>query len=132
MHKPLVIEERTPVWLALSEFYLDTELQESDLKYLAEIFLNSPYTLEEIKTINKYEVFPVLQPNLLKTDGQWTGFEEEWLIETITTKLNTKNQFSHLVVEANYSIYKWMCKDYWEHIERIYEEFKNEPDKNKG
>ena len=35
MNETLKIKERKPIWIALSEFYLDIELQESDLRDIA-------------------------------------------------------------------------------------------------
>src|ERR1700750_3479702 len=92
MLKPLSIKERTPLWIALSDFYLDTELQDSDFRYIAKTILESPYTFEEVKTINTYEIFPVLQSNLLQPAGEWACFNEKWLIEAITAHLETKNR----------------------------------------
>ena len=68
--------ERKPIWVALSAFYLDTELHRTDFKHIATVIYKSPYNLDEVKTINKYEVFPVLQLNLLSVAGIWTGFNE--------------------------------------------------------
>jgi hypothetical protein len=78
MNETLNIEERKPIWIALSDFYLDTELQESDFRHIAFKIIESPYSLEEVKEINKYEIFPVLQPNLMSVAGEWAGFPENW------------------------------------------------------
>ncbi|WP_419870732.1 DUF7079 family protein [Chryseobacterium sp. CT-SW4] len=126
MMKPINIEERKSVWIALSEFYLDTELQDCNFNYIAMVFSESSFSLEEIKNINKYEVFPVLQDNLLDNAGEWTGFEEEWLITTITSKLTKRTHLDNLLIDFNYSKYKWMCADYWLAVENIYHKIRNE------
>jgi len=41
------IEHRKPIWIALSEFYLDTELEDSDFERIALIIIDSPYTFKE-------------------------------------------------------------------------------------
>ena len=51
------IENRRPVWRALSDLFLDTELQEHDLSYIARILAESPYTLSEIETVLYGEVY---------------------------------------------------------------------------
>jgi hypothetical protein len=114
MKKEINIEARKPIWLALSEFYLDTELQEIDFKYITEKILESPYSLEEVKQINKYEVFPILQLNLLSVAGVWAGFDEEWLIKSIIKSLNKRNKVNKLVIESSYLTLKWICTDYWD------------------
>jgi len=124
MIKPLHIKERKPVWIALSDFYLDRELQDYNFQYIAKIILESPYTFEEIKIINMYEVFPVLQPNLLQPAGEWAGFNEEWLIEAITDYLETKNSRDDVMISTNYKKYGWMQEDYWQKLESIYNEMK--------
>ena len=50
------LEERRPIWIALSEFYLDTELDGSDFRRIAFTILDSTYSFDEVKRINKYEV----------------------------------------------------------------------------
>lgn len=124
MLKPLSIKERIPLWIALSDFYLDTELQDSDFRYIAKIILESPYTFEEVKTINTYEVFPVLQSNLLQPAGEWAGFNEKWLVEAITSHLATKKRFKNLMIRIGYKKYGWMQEDYWVRLEIIYHEMR--------
>ncbi len=122
------IEDRKPIWIALSEFYLDTELQDSDFRHIALTIIESPYTLDEVKKINKYEVFPILHVNLLSVAGVWAGFDEAWLIEKITTRLKTKTKLSNIGVEATYQMFKWMSKRYWESLEKMYHDIKINPD----
>lgn len=71
-----------------------------------------------------YEVFPVLQPNLLQPAGEWAGFNEKWLIEAITDYLETKNSRDDVMISTNYKKYGWMQEDYWQKLESIYNEMK--------
>ena len=125
MNKTLNIEERKPIWIALSDFYLDTELQESDFKHIAFQIIESPYSFKKVKEINKYEVFPVLQPNLMSVSGEWTGFNEEWLINCIKKSLAKRSTIKKIGIESSYLTLKWMHKDYWEKLEKIYNELKS-------
>lgn len=117
-------KERQPIWIALSDFYLDTELQDFNFRYIAQTILESPYTFEEVKTINTYEVFPVLQSNLLQPAGEWAGFNEKWLVETITAYLETKKSSDDMMISANYKKHGWMQEDYWVRLEDIYNEMR--------
>ncbi len=121
------IEDRKPIWIALSEFYLDTELQESDFRHIAFKIIESPYTFDEVREINRYEVFPVLQPNLLSVAGEWAGFDEEWLVKSITDSLANRNTLKKLEIESSYLTYKWMSKDKWEKLEKTYKQVKSNP-----
>jgi len=114
------INERKPIWISLSEFYLDTKLNKSNFRNIAFKIKESPYTFEEVKKINKYEIFPVLQINLLSVAGEWAGFNEEWLIDKITKKIKKKSLLNDLKIEVNYTIFKWMCKEYWIKLEKEY------------
>lgn len=118
------IEERKPIWIALSDFYLDTELQESDFRHIALIILESPYSFKKVKEINKYEIFPILQSNLMSVAGEWAGFNEEWLVNSIKESLENKSKVKKIGIESSYLALKWMCKDYWEKLEKVYNEIK--------
>jgi len=114
------IEERKPIWIALSDFYVDTELQDSDYKHIASIFKKSPYSLKEIKQIDKEEVFPILHHNLLAVAGIWTGFQEEWLVNKITKKIQNRTAFSRLINRIVYWFFKSM-KEPWGKLEQAYQ-----------
>lgn len=93
--EPVAIDRRKTVWLALSEFYLDTELQPTDFDRIKLIFAQSGYSIDEIKRINYEEVAPVLIDNLLSPAGVWGGFDDDWVIETILARLNSLNGRRH-------------------------------------
>lgn len=128
MNESFDIEQRKPIWIALSEFYLDTELDDATLRHISFIIIDSPYTFKEVKRINKYEIFPVLQSNLLSPAGVWAGFDEEWLVERITSRLRSKNILNDAGLEVSYQTFKWMCKDHWVRLERIYNDIKANQD----
>lgn len=72
--------ERVQVWAALSEFYLDTSQDVDDLQRIAQILARSPFSLEEMRHIEVYEVSPVCFGNLQAVAGEWAGFAPDWLI----------------------------------------------------
>ncbi len=127
MNSNINIEERKPIWIVLSEFYLDTELQEADFRHIAATILDSPYTIEEVKEINKYEVSPSLQINLLSVAGEWAGFDEEWLIDRITKSLSNRSAIKRIAIETSYKSLKWMQKKYWKLLTKTYEAYKADP-----
>ncbi len=120
--RKIKLQERQPIWIALSDFYLDTELQANDFKHIASKIKESQYSLEEVKAINKTEVFPVLYANLLSVAGVWSGFEEQWLLAEIIKNLENKNYFLKLRVKFRYATMKWMLVDYWTGVESAYKE----------
>lgn len=120
MNEPELFEERKLVWLALSDLYLDTELQEWQFQYMAGIFLKSPFNLEKIKKIDQYEVFPVLFSNLLNPAGEWAGFEEKRLVKNIMTWMEFRSKLDILAIKCIYPIYEAVNRDYWKRLEEIY------------
>ncbi|WP_139278146.1 DUF7079 family protein [Pseudozobellia thermophila] len=119
------IEERKPIWTALSEFYRDTELQDADFRYMARKILESPYSFEEVRVIDKYEVFPVLRSNLMDVAGVWAGFKEEWLVNKIRQSLSKRSAVKIIEIETSYRALKWMNRDYWGKLEKVYNEIKS-------
>lgn len=119
-YNDLDFADRKPIWIALSEFYLDTKLQETTIDEIAEVINNSPYTYNDIREIDKYELFPVLVYNLFKSYGDWAGFEEKWLIEKILKTIQGRNSINRFVVEILYVILQKMNENYWMRLkERI-------------
>jgi hypothetical protein len=72
---------REAVWLALSELWLDTELQPFQHTHIARVLQDSDLPLEEIEAILLYEVAPVVWRNAQCVAGVWTGFDPDWLID---------------------------------------------------
>lgn len=77
------LENRRPVWAALSELFLDTELEEEQLSSIARVLAESPYTLVQAERILFREVYPVCSWNLCCVAGEWNGFDEQWLEDAI-------------------------------------------------
>lgn len=76
---PTELAARHPVWMALSEFYLDTELSPRDFERQAEALAASPYSICELTHILLTEVHPVCVTNLLSVAGVWNSFDPDWL-----------------------------------------------------
>ena len=110
------IAERSQIWIALSNLYLDTELQEYTYRHIAKIIAESSYTFSQVQQIDKAEVFPVLYPNMLSVAGVWDGFHEEWLIETIQKKIDRENFLNRMTRNLTYSMFKKSFAHHWEQI----------------
>ena len=103
------IAERLPVWEALSEFFLDTELQPSDHERIAKTLATSPYTEEEIEDILLGEVCPVCRVNALSAAGEWVSFDRDWLKEKIGDRLG-----KHPLFRSFFALrHRWMYNRDW-------------------
>lgn len=70
---------RLRVWQALASLWLDTELQDHQLRWIAAELRASGLPREELEAIYLYEVAPLLWPNLWTPTGVWAGFDAAWL-----------------------------------------------------
>lgn len=120
MKSEINIEERKPIWIAISDFYVDNELQEVDFKIIASAIKKSPYSFKEVKEIDKKEVFPVLFYNLLSVAGNWTGSEEEWLVNKISGKIRRRTIFGRAFDLLKYFCFGGMNKECWTILEKTY------------
>ena len=77
MAKQDEVERKLPVWHALSELFLDTELQPGDYARIADQLRSSGYAPDEIRRILEDEVAPAFLPNLMSVAGEWTPWSEE-------------------------------------------------------
>lgn len=114
------IHDHRPIWIALSELYLDTELQAIDYQHIASVIQQSPYSLKQVKLIDRNEVFPVLFNNGLSVAGEWTGFDPDWLVTCITESLSNQNIFKRIRNRIAFRIWGGMTQDNWRKIEQAY------------
>lgn len=87
--KNLDIERRLPVWCALSELFLDTELQPSDYQWIADVLRASGYSRAELRAVFENEVAPAFVPNLFSVAGQWAGWREEDVRDIVLRSLQS-------------------------------------------
>ena len=109
------LKTRKPLWIALSDLFLDTELQEYNHAHIATAMFESDYSFAEIEDILMLEVFPVCIPNMHSVAGEWAGFHEDWVIKTII-KAKRPNRYSRWIHRRSF----WMIKDDWEKVKIAY------------
>jgi hypothetical protein len=78
------LERRLPVWHALSDLFLDTELQDEDYRYIARTLNQSGYDKAELRRILDLEVAPAFAFNLFDIAGDWEGWTEAQVLELVT------------------------------------------------
>lgn len=116
MENSALLQKRKPIWIALSNFYLDTDLDTEELKQIIQVFKASPYSIDEIKLIDRFEVRPVVGGNLSSIAGEWSHFDEEWLISW-ASELHNKNKKGNLISNLFYKIF--LVSPYWRKVEKI-------------
>ena len=84
---------RRPLWVAMSELWLDSELQDRDLDHIARALRDSGYDRATLERILVEEVAPVVYLNLYVAAGNWTGFDPDWLCAEILSGLRRRGRF---------------------------------------
>ncbi|NTV95285.1 MAG: hypothetical protein HGA75_07675 [Thiobacillus sp.] len=71
---------RLVAWAALSNLFLDTDLDDRDIEAIARELRATGYPASELERIYEQEVAPVCWRNLgAVPGGVWTGFDRDWL-----------------------------------------------------
>ncbi len=78
---PEQLDRRRPVWITLSELWLDTEHDEAARERMAEALARSEFDERELRAIHDSEVAPAVADNLQSVAGEWNGFDPQWLEE---------------------------------------------------
>jgi len=84
---PPLLKERLPVWSALSDLFLDTELDERDHQRIATILRQSPYSVSQLEAILRDEITPAFGCNLASVAGEWEGWSEASVREIMEASL---------------------------------------------
>jgi len=72
--------KRLQLWQALSDLFLDTEIDDSMIVAIARVVHDTGYPAAEVHRALWGEVFPVLAPNLRSVAGTWSGWSDAWLL----------------------------------------------------
>jgi hypothetical protein len=108
------LERREPVWVALSDLFLDAELQEHDFRHIARILAESGYADDELQHILFREVFPVCIGNLRHPAGVGGGFSPEWVKEHVSR--NVPHATPDLPLSPPD---RWMVEQEWQRVMRL-------------
>lgn len=115
-------DERFPVWDALSEFFLDTELDEKDYDRISSVLAASDYSIRQIEEILFFEVYPACKWNMCSIAGEWAGFHPEWIEENIGRRKDKRRRFRL----SPFS--RWMYSRHWKAVAKaIGKKRANEP-----
>jgi hypothetical protein len=105
MFDEATLAKRKPLWSALSELWLDTELGAVDLDRIAVVMDKSGLTLDELRDVFFREVAPVCWRNHAQVAGEWAGFDPEALAEAIQATLRDRPGYVRFV--ADFAPARW-------------------------
>ncbi len=114
------LKTRKIIWESISNFYLDTELDDKEYDYISKKLIETKIEIEELKLIDLYEVFPTLQMNLLSPAGEWAGFEPTWLNQKclINYEKRISSKSYRVFTEMKNKLFFWMREKHWKEINK--------------
>ncbi|MDJ0972412.1 MAG: hypothetical protein QNJ06_21155 [Kiloniellales bacterium] len=110
------ILSRRPVWIAMSELWLDTELQDQDLDRIARALHDSGYDRDTLDRILAEEVAPVVYRNLYSVAGVWTGFDPDWLCAEISRRLPAGGPIRTWLLRRRRAVMRGLIRDEWQAV----------------
>ena len=72
-------QERDRLWVAMSDLWLDDELDEERLSQIAEVVRDSGLGPGELEEVFALELAPFLGANQRTVAGAWSGFDPQWV-----------------------------------------------------
>ena len=97
------LENRRPVWTALSSMFLDTDVAAMREQRCAALAA-SPYSLDELEEILITEVYPVCWANLNSPAAEQTAFDPAWLESAIRRRESSGAVYTRLLTLARMAV----------------------------
>lgn len=85
------IERRLPVWVILSELFLDTSFDGADYDRMADQLERSSFPVAEIERILREDVSPAFSWNLLQAAGEWAGWHEDDVRKIVASSVKRRS-----------------------------------------
>lgn len=115
------LENRLPLWKAMSDLFLDTEIDDVIYHSIAQICRESLYSWNECDYIFWEEVYPACIWNLLIVAGEWIYFDEEQLQEKILQREAIFSRVPWRYFRCRVHLMRSMVADDWEKVKMYYE-----------
>lgn len=91
----MINEDKLKIWRALSDLFLDTEIEDYVFQYIARTVSECGLSLREAEDILWYEVYPVLEGNLRCVAGEWQGWSDDWLLQNLPARVRPNAIHGH-------------------------------------
>ena len=111
-----LLNARREVWIALSDLWLDTELDDSRLDEIAAVVCGSGFSRDEVQAIFHYELAPFLGWNCLIAAGECSGFDADWVCEQAAKRMGKPSLLKRILVGTG--IMTYAARDAWQEVER--------------
>lgn len=100
---------RQRAWIALSQLFIDSELDDAAVRDIAQQLISADCSAEEAETILWNEVAPALGSNLASVAGNWTGWSDEDVIALVSARLQKDGEASPPgMLSAGWLQHRWV------------------------
>ncbi len=111
------IDRRKPVWIGLSDLWLDNEIDDEWASRIAEVIVRSGYSESEVDDIFNCELAPFLGQNHWSVAGEWSGFDPEWVCEEAQKRIEKRSLITKLASKSGLSTYA--ARDTFNQVKKI-------------
>lgn len=114
--------QRVAAWLALSELFLDTALDDADIASIARRLRETGIPARELEYIYEQEVAPACWRNQTAVPGgAWTSFDEKWLVEAIMLAQRRQSLWHQWLWVKRLNIKRWtaLTREEWSRVRRL-------------
>lgn len=106
---------RVPVWRAMSDLFLDTEISAGDYQALALSLAGSGFSQSQLRDIFLDEAAPAFFPNLMVAAGEWQYWSEEDARDIVLKSMRGRRKFPPF-----HWLRRWLSRRYaraeWEKV----------------
>jgi hypothetical protein len=113
---------RIAAWQALSDLFLDTDLDERDIASIARTLRATGIQNDELERIYEQEVAPVCWRNARAIPGGvWSGFEGNELAASIARHLDERKPWDNWSIVKRWQIKRWtaLTRKDWQRVRRL-------------
>lgn len=115
-------QKRRWIWQAIATLFLDDEIEESDLHWIAYVAAECEYSERELEVIYRKEIAPALAFNAYGIVGIWGYWDTDWLERRIQRRRGLRYWFNRLVIAP---VTIWLLRHDWKRIKIMFIEERN-------
>lgn len=113
------LARRRWTWQAISDLFLDDEINETTLAYIAQVVAECGYSDKELDAIYRREVAPAVAFNYFVDGPLWGYWDSVWLEEQILRPRRIRYWFDRLIVAP---LPLWLLRHEWKHVKQLLRE----------
>ena len=125
MEASLETPSRREVWFAISDLFLDQQLDDDWIRSIAHKLAESGFDWAELDSIYRYEVAPFLCPFPYPAIGPWTEFDRDWVCAEARKRLGRHGPWARL--RSRLGVHTKLTDSDWERVRACFELDRSEP-----